>query len=118
MKKGLPKILTLFAALTLCLSAWGAYYTPTADEVIIIKENMSDATNGYGTSTHSAFAFAEEITSSNKQMGSASLPVPDGSGKATYSTYKLKGNGGVKNLTLSIAGCSKLIVYNKAHSSR
>ena len=52
MKKGLPKILTLFAALTLCLSAWGAYYTPTADEVIIIKENMSDATNGYGTSTH------------------------------------------------------------------
>ena len=97
---------------------WGAYYTPTADEVVIIKEKMSDATNGYGTSTHGAFSFAAEITSSNKQMGSASLPIPDGSGNATYSTYKLKGNGGVKNMTLTIAGCSKLIIYNKSHSSR
>jgi hypothetical protein len=99
-------------------NVWAAYYTPTADEVVIIKEKMSDATNGYGTSTHGAFSFAAEITSSNKQMGSASLPIPDGSGNATYSTYKLKGNGGVKNMTLTIAGCSKLIIYNKSHSSR
>ncbi len=119
MKRKIFTLLTLL--LCVCSGAWGdpTYYKPEADEVIILSENMSGTGEnaGKGTSTHVAFSFGAEITT----VGSAKCGDPSNNGAATSSNvscYPIKGNGGVKNLTVTISGCTKLIVYHNSHDKR
>ena len=95
---------------------WGAYYTPTADEVIILNEvSKADATDA-GYSTHAAIAWAAAPSFSNKTCGDPTKALGETTG--SLSAVSVKGNGGGKNLTLSIAGCSKFIVYHEKNANR
>ena len=114
MKKFLS-ILTL-----LCLAVTGAwaddYYTPTADEVIILNDVYSASATTAGYSSHSAVAWAGTTSSNSKKAGD-----PNNNGAATSGNvpcYSVKGNGGGKDITISITGVSKIIVYHESHSSR
>ena len=112
------KKLKLFSLALMALfatSVWADYYTPTADEVIRLQADAykSDGTN---YSKHSAIAWE-----GNPSWNDATAGDPDNNGAATSSNVKccsVKGNGGAKNLTISITGCSKIIIYHQTHSSR
>ena len=89
-------------------------YTPTADEVIILNEVYDKDATTTGYSTHAAIAWAGTASASDKKAGD-----PNNSGAATSSnvkTYSVKGNGGGKNITVSITGVSKIIVYHESKS--
>lgn len=112
----MKKLITLLMLLlTVCSGAWAAnYYSPSSDEVIILNNVYSATDAGY--STHSAVAWAGTASSSSKKAGD-----PNNNGAATSSTvpcYSVKGNGKGKNITLSITGVSKIIVYHESHASR
>ena len=96
---------------------WGAYYTPTADEVIILNEVYSSTATDAGYSTHSAIAWAGTgSTKNDRKCGD-----PNNGGAATSAnvvSYSAKGNGGGKNITVSITGCSKIILYHESNKSR
>ena len=91
------------------------YYTPTSDEVIILNDiKTSSAEDGY--SSHDAIAWAGSPSSNSKKAGD-----PANNGEATSSNvpcYSAKGNGGAKNITISITGVSKIILYHEKHSTR
>lgn len=117
-RKGLSsrKFLSVFLILFLAVgNVWGAY-TPTADEVIILNDvYKADATDA-GYSTHAAIAWAGTASTNSKKAGD-----PANNGESTSSNVKcfsVKGNGKGKDITVSITGCSKIIVYHEKHSSR
>lgn len=112
------KLLTLLTLLCLFVTgAWAdGYYTPDADEVIILKDVYSANATNAGYSTHAAIAWGGTTSTNNKKAGD-----PNNNGAATSSNvpcYSVKGNGGGKNITVSITGVSKIIVYHESHSSR
>ena len=114
MKKKLFTLLTLLVAV--CSGAWADGYTPTADEVIILKDVYSADATTTGYSKHSAVAWGGTASTNSKTAGD-----PDKAGAATSSNvpcYSVKGNGKGKNITISITGVSKIIVYHESHSSR
>ena len=109
----------IFAVLTLSIAnigmAWGAY-TPSADEVIILNTVYNSSATGSGYSNHSAIAWGGTASTNSKKAGD-----PNNGGAATSSNvncYSVKGNGSGKNITVSITGCSKIIVYHESHASR
>ncbi|MEE0951781.1 MAG: InlB B-repeat-containing protein [Paludibacteraceae bacterium] len=90
------------------------YYTPTSDEVIILNEVYSNSSNGY--SNHSAIKWEGTFSFNNKTAGD-----PNNNGAQTASNVKccnVKGNGGGKNMTISITGCSQIIIYHENNPSR
>ena len=110
------KLLLLLALLL--TAATGAmaqdYYAPSTDEVIILND-VYDASKS-GRSSHSAIAWGGTASTSDKKAGD-----PNNGGQSTsspVSCYSVKGNGKGKNITLSITGVSKVIVYHEKHSTR
>ena len=107
----------LFTLLTLLLCAatgvWAdtSYYTPTADEVIYLKNAYSATATTTGYSTHSAVAWAGTTNSSSKTAGD---PDKNGESSTKLDCYSIKNNGGGKNISLSISGVSKIIIYREA----
>jgi uncharacterized repeat protein (TIGR02543 family) len=117
MKKTFKFLTCLFVAILCFGQMWGDAYTPTADEVIILNAVYSSSATDAGYSSHSAIAWGGSVSStSSKKAGD-----PNNDGAATSSNvtcYSVKGNGGGKNITISITGCSKIIVYHESHASR
>ena len=108
--------LFLFIAAALVSTGMLANYTPTADEVIILKDVYDANKTDAGYSKHSAIAWGGTASTNSKKAGD-----PNNGGAATSSNvncYSVKGNGEGKNITISISGCSKIIVYHESHSSR
>lgn len=108
------KIFTLAAAL---LASWSlmANYAPTEEEVIILNEVYSSSTET--SSSHDAIAWAASGASTNSKKAGD----PYNHGESTSSNvpcYSVKGNGGKKNITISVEECSKVIVYHEKNSSR
>ena len=112
----MKKVFTLLTLLICAVTgAWATdYYTPTADEVIILNDVYDASSATY--STHAAVAWGGTASTSDKKAGD-----PNNDGELTSSTvpcFSIKGNGKGKNITLNIAGCSKVILYHEKHSSR
>lgn len=111
----------LFTLLTLLLCAvtgsWAeGYYEPTADEVIILKDQYDASKTTTGYSKHDAIAWGGTASTNSKKAGD-----PSNEGKATSSNvpcYSVKGNGKGKDITVSVTGVSKIIVYHESHNSR
>lgn len=111
----MKKLITL-CTLLLCavVTSWTDAYDVTDDEVIILNQVYSSSESGY--STHSAIAWGGTASTNSKKAGD-----PANNGEATSSNvncYSVKGNGGGKNITVSVKNCSKIIVYHEKHSSR
>ena len=105
------KLFSILALLLVAVSgAWAQdYYAPSTDEVIILNEVYNASNSGY--SSHSAIAWGGSATVSMKTAGD-----PNNGGQPTSSTvncYSVKGTGQGKNITLSITGVSKVIVYHQ-----
>ncbi|SDO62504.1 hypothetical protein SAMN04487900_1431 [Prevotella communis] len=110
------KLLLLLALLLTAATGARAqdYYAPSTDEVIILNDVYDDSKNGY--SSHSAIAWEGTASDYSKKAGD-----PNNGGQPTSSTvscYSVKGTGQGKNITLSITGVSKVIVYHERNSSR
>lgn len=110
----MKKIFTLFTLL-LCVvsSVWADtnYYTPTADEVIILNNVYSASATTTGYSTHNAIAWGATTSSNSKKAGD-----PNNGGAATSSNvpcYSIKNNGNSKRITLSVSGVSKITIYRE-----
>ena len=117
-KNLLKKAFLLLALMGGATSAWGdvTYYTPEADEVIILNNVYKSDATGAGYSSHTAIQWGGTASTSNKKAGD-----PNNGGAATSSNvacYSVKGNGGGKNITINITGVSKIIVYHESHASR
>ena len=113
----MKRLLSLFVLLVAIVTGAQAYYKPTGDEVIILDyiRDVYGANTGY--STHSAISWAGEVSaSSSKKCGD---PYNDGAlTSSSVTCYSAKGNGGGKNITVSVTGVSKIIVYHDKNSSR
>ena len=113
MKQKLFSILALL--LMAATGAWAKdYYAPSTDEVIILHEVYNAPSSG--KSLHSAIAWGGNASTYTKKAGD-----PNNGGQSTSSTvncYSVKGNGQGKNITLSITGVSKVIVYHEKHNTR
>lgn len=114
----MKKVFTLLTLLLCAVTgAWATdYYTPTADEVIILNDIYDSSNSSAGYSKHSAVAWGGTASTSSKKAGD-----PTNNGELTSTTvpcFSIKGNGKGKNITLNIAGCSKVILYHEKHSSR
>jgi len=82
------------------------YYTPTADEVIVLKDNTS----------HACISAMPTATSTDYKCGD---PGNDGAEQSTASTtYSVKGNNASKTFKILVAGCSEVVVYHNSHNSR
>ena len=111
------KFLTLMTLLFLAVTgAWAdGYYTPTADEVIYLKDVHSSTATTAGYSNHAAIAWDANPTANSQKCGD-----PENNGAETsskVSCYSIKGNSG-KTITLTISGVSKLTVYHNSHKDR
>jgi len=117
MKKKFRLFLLLALLMTAATGAWAQdYYAPSTDEVIILNDVYNASNSGY--SSHSAIAWGGQASTS---ISSKKAGDPNNGGQPTSSTvscYSVKGNGQGKNITLSITGVSKVIVYHERHSSR
>ena len=117
-KNLLKKAFLLLALMGGATSAWAdvTYYTPEADEVIILNDVYnSDATNA-GYSNHTAIQWGGTVSFSDKTCGD-----PANAGAATSSSVKacsVKGNGKGKNLDVIVTGVTGIIVYHESHGSR
>ena len=92
------------------------YYTPTADEVIILNNVYESTATTSGYSNHSAISWGGAATTATKTVGN-----PADNGATTLSDvtcHDIKGNGKGKNITLLVNGISKLTIYHEKHSSR
>ena len=95
----------LFTLLTLALlsigTAWADdYYTPTADEVIILNNVYNSEATTTGYSNHKAVTWDEAGTGITT---SAKAGDPNNGGAATsenVTCYSIKNNGGKKNIKL------------------
>ena len=106
----------IFCVLAMSIGQAWAYYTPSADEVIILNTVYNSSATGTGYSNHSAIAWGGTTSSNSGKAGD-----PNNGGAQTSSNvarYSVKGNGSGKNITVSITGCSKIIVYHESHASR
>lgn len=110
----------LFLLVLLMTATTGAmaqdYYAPSTDEVIILNDVYEDDLEESGFSSHSAIAWGGSASTSNKKAGD-----PNKGGQPTSSTvscYTVKGTGQGKNITLSITGVSKVIVYYHGEPAR
>ena len=112
----MKKIFTLFAAVLLA-STISAAYEPSADEVIYLQNDAYDANaTEAGFSKHAAISWAGTVSWSDKKAGD---PANDGAiTSSSVKTCSVKGNGGGKNLTISIEGCSGIVIYHEKQSSR
>ena len=111
----MKKIFTLTVAVLASIGVWAAY-EPTADEVIILDNVYSAEATDAGFSTHAAIAWGATASANSKKCGD---PANDGeSTSGNVKCYSVKGNGGGKNITINVEGCSKVIVYHEKHSSR
>lgn len=111
----MKKLLTLAVLLVSFSMAW-ANYAPTADEVIILNQVYSASATTTGYSTHDAIAWGGTASTNSKKAGD-----PNNNGEATSSNvgcYSIKANSGGKNITVSIEGCSQIIIYHEKHASR
>jgi len=98
------------------ISAWATGYTPSADEVIILNSVYDASKTDAGYSKHAAIAWGGTASTNEKIAGD-----PYNGGEATSSnvkTYSVKGNGKGKNITVSVTGVSKIIIYHEKHPSR
>lgn len=115
MKQLKKTLLTLVALLAVTAGAWAQdYYAPSTDEVIILNEVYDASKSGY--SSHSAIAWGGSATNatSNKKAGD---PYNEGEPTSSNVTcYSVKGTGQGKNITLSITGVSKVIVYHETQA--
>lgn len=119
MKKTFKHFFCLFVAILCFCQMWGDAYTPTADEVIILNDVYSSSATDAGYSSHSAIAWAGSVDSKNIKEYTTGDPNNGGAAtESTVKTFSVKGNGSGKNITVSITGCSKIIVYHQSHSSR
>ena len=100
----------------LSVAAFAGYYTPDEDEVITLnKVYLSSATDA-GYSVHAAVAWAGTATTTPRVAGD---PANDGAATSgEVNCYSIKNNGKGKNISLSVAGCSKVIIYHESHASR
>ena len=112
----MKKFFTIFAAVLLA-STINAAYEPSADEVIYLQNDAYDANaTEAGFSKHAAISWAGTVSWSDKKAGD-----PANNGALTSSSVKtcsVKGNGAGKNLTISIEGCSGIVIYHEKQSSR
>ena len=116
MKKQLFTLLTLLLCAVSTMWADVTYYTPKADEVIILNDVYSATATTTGYSTHEAITWAGTASASSKKTGD-----PSNSGAPTSSNvdcYSIKGNGKGKNITINITGVSKITIYHESHNSR
>ena len=107
---------TLLLLLLSTIGAWATGYTPSTDEVIILNDVHNSSKTSSGYSDHAAIAWEATTSSTSKTAGD-----PNNGGAATSSDvpcYSVKGNGGSKNITVSVTGVSKIIVYHESHASR
>ncbi len=119
MKKTFKHFICLFVAILCFGQMWGDAYTPIADEVIILNDVYSSSATDAGFSSHSAIAWAGSVDSKNIKEYTTGDPNNGGAAtESTVKTFSVKGNGSGKNITVSITGCSKIIVYHQSHSSR
>jgi len=105
-----------FAVAVLASISLLANYEPTADEVIILNDVYSASATESGYSTHAAIAWGGTTSSNSKKAGD-----PNNIGEATSSNvpcYSAKGNGGAKDITISIEGCSKIYVFTEKKNDR
>ena len=110
----------IFAVLVMSVAnigmAWGTAYTPSADEVIVFPTVYNSSKTSAGYSDHSAIAWGGAGSTNSMKAGDPNNNGAETSGNVTC--YSVKGNGTGKNITVSITGCSKIIVYHQSHSSR
>ena len=112
--KKLFTLLTLLVAIV--TGAQAQYYSVTTEEVIIFNNIYSGTASSSGYSTHPAVAWGGTASSNSKKAGD-----PDNDGAATSSNvpcYNVKGNGSGKNITISVTGVDKIIIYHESNSSR
>ena len=113
----MKKLLSLFALLmTIVIGAKAAGYTPVDDEIIILKDVYDANKTDAGYSKHAAIAWGGTASTNSKKAGD-----PYNEGEITSSNvpcYSVKGNGGGKNITVSISGVSKITIYHEKHSER
>ena len=96
---------------------WGdvSYYTPEADEVIILNDVYDADATAAGYSTHTAIQWGGTASPTNKTVGNpAGTPVTI----SDAPSFPTKGNGKGKNITINITSVSKIIVYHESHASR
>lgn len=115
MKKQLFTLLTL---LVMCVTgAWGdpTYYTPEADEVIILTNVYDKDASTANYSKHAGVLFyANNASFSSKTVGD-----PDDNTKTlSGNSLLVKNNGDVKRVTLNITGVKKITVYHESHNLR
>ncbi len=96
-----------------------SYYTPTADEVIILNDVHSSTATTAGYSSHAAVSWANSGSSmtASKYAGDPSKSTCSATG-SKVTGYSVKGNSGKKDITINITGCSKIVVYHESHPSR
>ena len=110
MKKKIFTLLTLL--LCVCSGAWGQYYTPTSDEVIILNDVFDSERSSSGYSTHSGVVFY----ASDQATGSIKCGDPYNGGEETtdaVTAYYIKNNGNKKQIDLKISGVVKLTLYHR-----
>ena len=115
----MKKLITLCALLLCALTGTMAadYYTPTSDEVIILNDVCDASATTTGFSKHPAVSWAAAAS----KVGDKVTGDPYNNGEPTISSvpcFSIKGNGGAKNITLTISGCKGVILYHEKHSSR
>ena len=115
-------LLLLILSVVGTANAWAVdYYTPTADEVIILNDVHDDSKTSSGYSKHAAIAWGKKGASTNSKKKAGD---PNNGGAATdgnVACYSVKGNGGgtgIKDITVSVTGVSKIIIYHESHNSR
>ncbi len=117
MKKQIFTLLTLL--LCVCSGAWAdpTYYTPDADEVIILNDVYSSTATTTGYSTHTALVWYSNAAKwASKKAGD-----PNNGGAQTSSNvscFQIKNNGDNKRVDVNISGVSKLIVYRESSSNK
>ena len=112
----MKRLLSLFVLLVAIVTGAHAYYTPTENEVIILKDVYSSTATDAGYSTHAAIAWEGTASTNSKKAGD-----PNNNGeksKENLPCFSVKGNGKGKNITVSVSGVQKIIIYHEEHSSR
>ena len=85
-------------------------------ETIILNDVYDASATTTGYSKHAAITWGGTTSSNSRTAGD-----PNNNGAATsgnVACYNAKGNGGGKNITISITGCDKIIVYHESNASR
>ena len=109
-------LLLLILSVVGTANAWATGYTPSADEVIILNDVYNSSKTSSGYSDHAAIAWGGTTSSNSMKAGD-----PNNAGAETSSNvpcYNVKGNGKGKDITVSVTGVSKIILYHQSHNTR